>query len=141
MLPARIAAHYRDADAVEAVDMNVRRLLQQHAGIFEMLHDIEEQMDYGMMDTTQLAEDGKTVIENDETMGVLQWTVNSAYRVTVEALSDAHATHMETLDEQPARMHKRDGLEWEMSAESQAIHEEMVAVSRYYESRGEHVPR
>ena len=70
MLPARIAAHYRDPDAVDAVDMNVRRLLQQHAGIFEMLHDIEEQMDYGMMDTTQLAEDGKTVIENDETMGV-----------------------------------------------------------------------
>eukprot|EP01046_Picozoa_sp_COSAG06_P071871 COSAG06_NODE_20763_length_782_cov_1.245974_1_plen_117_part_00 len=49
-------------------------------------------MDYGMMDTTQLAEDGTTVIENDETMGVLQWAVNSAYRVTVEALTDAHAS-------------------------------------------------
>jgi hypothetical protein len=76
MLPARIAAHYRDPEAVEAVDMNVRRLLQQHAGIFEMLYAIEEQMDYGMMDTTQLVEDGKTVIANDEAIGVLQWTVN-----------------------------------------------------------------
>ena len=38
-------------------------------------------------------------------------------------------------------MHKHDGLEWQMSAESQAVHEEMVAVSRHYEGLGQHVPK
>lgn len=104
---SRLLQVYQNEQHVKAVSMQLRTQMEKHNSVFEQLEQTARQAAWGDLPTEQ------------EDCNSVQKLTSEAYLHTVETLHQANQDVLQTL--RKPKVHRRNGLEWPMSAETEQI--------------------
>ena len=69
----------------------------------------------------------------------VQRLTTATYQIATQALHQGNQDVLQTL--QQPKVHRKNGMEWAVSAETEAIHRRKEEAARRYEAQGKHMPR
>ena len=124
---SRLLQVYKDPKQhVQTVETAVQKSMGEHKQLFDTLMEAAQQTQWG-----DLPADGDAV-------QAAQRLTSAAYAIAVQALNQGNQDVLQAL--KPPKTHKTNGLEWAMSAATEAVHQRKTAAALAYEAQGKHMP-